>query len=71
MANRPSPTLSLAPTPSNIIVAKPPADKIKKKLNIKPTKSPNPPKISKTAVIVPNLLNPKRMNSCFILSEVK
>ncbi len=64
-------TFSLTSIPKNINKAKPPEDIIKIKLNIKPASKPKAPVISKIAVNLPILLNPKRENSIFIFGDVK
>ncbi len=64
-------TLSLTAIPKNINRASPPEDIGKIQFIINPTSKPTAPIISKIAVSIPNLLNPKRKNSLFIFGDVK
>ena len=58
-------------TPRNIRSDKPPEDNKKMGLNKRPTNKPIAPKISRVATKVPNFASPKRLNSNFILSDMK
>ena len=58
-------------TPSNINIARPPAETSNIKGNFKPMSKPNDPNNSKTAVSVPAFSSPKRLNSLFISADLK
>lgn len=62
---------NLVITPSNMRSDKPPADNRKIGFAKYPTNKPMAPKISKVATKVPNFANPKRLNSIFILLDMK
>jgi len=62
---------NLTATPTNIIKVKPPDAIGKMKLYTNPTSKPKAPKICKIEEIIPNRLNPKRINSFFIFEDVK
>ena len=64
-------TFILIATPKNINIAKPPAEINKIRWNFKPTSRPTAPNNSKTAVSVPVLSSPKRLNSFFICGDLK
>ncbi len=63
--------LILVITPKNINSASPPEESNKIGLNFRPTTRPNAPNISKLAVSTPTFSSPNRLNSFFILGEVK
>lgn len=56
---------------SNIIMASPPDDMSKISLNSNPISNPKAPKISKMIIRSPNFSRLKRLNSFFILGEMK
>ena len=67
----PSLNLILIIKPRNINKASPPDDMSKIGLYNKPTNNPKAPKISRIIVNKPNFSTFKRLNSFFILGEIK
>jgi len=57
--------------PDNISNARPKDEIIKIRLNLSPTSNPKAPKNCEAIIIKPNFSKPNRLNSLFILDDLK